>query len=374
MKKVIFSVLALIFAITLVICGYFLITSLSLQKYAVDEGVPCPYSWKELRSGAYRLEINTAAYPDGNWGVECYPKNVVAAAAVSNSPGTTAFSILPLNAGETYVRVFCEQTTPLTVRVFEIGMQISVSEDLEITVDKTEHIIYDGVTSTGEEEELPFQWWTNPDGLINLLITEEINGSWEAVDYDSDSIEVTGPFYREDSCGFEIRGKAAGIFHLAIHDGACKALLLEVEVTEDLIASIAGFRVDTYTIDRSEEHNALESVVGISVVLPQQALITEYSVKTKSGSIGFLLNDQEWSWQISTNKTVEDLSDDIAAYAAETNTVSQNGVTLTAYSFSDGVAVFWSDGLRSMALNGQRGVSVTDALSVAGQIVEANNG
>ena len=374
MKKVIFGVLAMIFAIALVTCGYFLITSFSLQKYAVTEDTPCPYSWQELRSGTYRLEIDTTAYPDHRWSTECYPKNVVAVAEVSSDPGSLVFSILPLNMGQTYLSVYCEQTTPFAIRVFEIVLQINVSEDLAITIEQTDHKMYDGITTMGEDEQYPIQWWTNPSGIINLLITEEISSQWEVVDYDLNSLAVKGPFYRENSCGFEIQGKAAGTFPLTIYNSVSKALCLEITVTEELIASISTFTVDAaYTPDKSEEHHALENVVG-TAVLPQQALISKYSTTDKSGTVTFLLNEQEWHWQIHTTKTVEALSRDIAAHATETKTTSESNPALTAYSFSDGVAVFWNDGIRSMALYGQRGITLTDALAVAGQIAEANNG
>ena len=373
MKKVILGVLALIFAIALVIGGYILITSQTLQKYAVED-VSCPYSWKELRDGTYRLEIDTAAYPDCSWGVESYPKKVIAAVEVSSKPGPAVFSILPLNMGQTYVQVYCEQTEPFTVRVFEIGMQINVSENHKITVEKTEEKEYDGIATMGEDEDHPIQWWTKPDGGINLLIAGETGGSWEAVDYDPDSINVVGPFYRESSCGFEIQGMQAGTVPLILYDGGTEAIRLEIEVTEELTAAVTAFSVDTYSFDRSEEHSALETVVGRAIVLPSQVAVTDYSVKSNGGSVDFLLNDQEWRWQISTNSTEEDLVGDIAANASETKTESLHGVSLSAYSFKDGVAVSWNDGNCTMVLYGEREATIAEALAVAGQVVEENHG
>ena len=321
MKKVILGVLALIFAIALVIGGYILITSQTLQKYAVED-VSCPYSWKELRDGTYRLEIDTAAYPDCSWGVESYPKNVIAAAEVSSKPGTAVFSILPLNMGQTYVQVYCEQTEPFTVRVFEIGMQINVSENHKITVEKTEEKEYDGIATMGEE----------------------------------------------------IQGMQAGTVPLILYDGGTEAIRLEIEVTEELTAAVTAFSVDTYSFDRSEEHSALETVVGRAIVLPSQVAVTDYSVKSNGGSVDFLLNDQEWRWQISTNSTEEDLVGDIAANASETKTESLHGVSLSAYSFKDGVAVSWNDGNCTMVLYGEREATIAEALAVAGQVVEENHG
>ena len=281
MKKVIFAVLALIFAMALVTCGYFLITSLSLQKYSVDEDVPCPYSWQELRSGAYRLEIDTSAYPDHSWRVECYPKNVITAAKADSDPGTAVFSILPLNMGQAYVRVYCEQTSPLTVCVFEIGMQVIVSEKLSITVETTEHTTYDGITTMDKDEENPIHWWTNTNGTVNLLIDEKINGNWVAVDYDADCISVAGPFYREGSCGFEIQGKKSGTFSLIISDSISKAFLLELNVNGDLTTSITSLEVGSYT-----------SNAGGAQAAPQS---TAYSSKANGGSASSLLNAYRFS-------------------------------------------------------------------------------
>ena len=64
MKKVILGVVALISTLALVIGGYMLITSRNLHKYAVEEGVSCPYTWRELRDGTYRLEIDTTVYSE----------------------------------------------------------------------------------------------------------------------------------------------------------------------------------------------------------------------------------------------------------------------------------------------------------------------
>ena len=372
MKKVVLGVLALMLAIALVIGGYILLTSGSLEKYEVEEDVSCPYSLRELRNGTYRLEIDTTAYPDGSWGVECYPKNVVAAAEADGKSGTAAFSILPLNVGQTYVQVYCEQTDPFAVRVFEIGVQLSVTEDLEIIVEETEQKDYNGITAMGEEEEHPIQWWADADGKINLLITQSY-GIWQAVDYDSARLDVVGPFYRQDSCGFEIQGKQAGTFPLTIYDGETKAIRLEVEVTEELTASITTFAVETYTVDRSEEHAALEAVVGKAVTLPPHSAVTGYSVKSESGSVDFILKDEAWNWEMSTSQTAEELADEIAANAPETKTATVGDVTLTAYSYKEGVVVAWNDGACGMVLNGEREAAIADALAVAGQIVEANH-
>ena len=104
MKKVILGVLALIFTIALVIAGYMMFASPNLQKHTVTDA-PCPFSWKELRDGTVRLEINTLAYPDYNWDVECYPKNVVAVTREESTTETVVFSILPLNAGQSVLGV-----------------------------------------------------------------------------------------------------------------------------------------------------------------------------------------------------------------------------------------------------------------------------
>lgn len=373
MKKVIFGVLALIFAIAVVTGGYMLITSRTLQKYAVED-VSCPYSWQELRSGTYRLEIDTTAYPDHNWGVEGYPKNVVAASEANSENGTMVFSILPLNMGQTYVQVYCEQTEPFAVRVFEIGMQISVSDEGEITVEKTEHREYAGITTAGEGEENPIQWWTATDGAVNLLITQDNGGKWAVVDYDPDSLDVSGPFFRQGSCGFEIQGKMAGAFPMTIHDGGTKAICLEVTVNEKMATEITGFAVDTYTVDRSEEHTALETVVGRTLALPQQAVVTGYSVWNEGGTVEFLLNDGPWRWQIELGSIEEELIAELAANASEAKSETVGDTTLSAYSLRDGVTVLWNDESRMMALYGEAGVDLEAALTVAGQIVEENDG
>ena len=370
MKKVILGVLALIFAIALVTGGYILFSSRSLQKYAVEEGISCPYSWQELRSGTYRLEIDTTAYPDHSWSVEAYPKNVVAAVEeVSSEPGKAVFSILPLNMGQTYVQVYCEQTDPVTVRRFEIGMQISVSEEKKITVEKTEEKDYAGITTMGEEGAL--QWWADPEGVVNLLIAGD-SGQWAAADYDPAAVDVTGPFYRQDSCGFELRGMQAGTFPLTIHDGA-KAFRLEVAVTEELTASIITCAVDTYIIDASEEHLALEAVVGRNVSLPAQAAVKKYSIADTGGTVRFTLRDALWYWRISTEKTEEQLVGDVVDYAAETASAEVGGLTLQGYGMKDGAVVSWSDGACAMTLTAEKGVALADAMAVAGEIVEANN-
>ena len=366
MKKVILGVLALIFAIALVIAGYILFSSRNLQKHTVDD-VPCPYSWQELRDGTVRLEIDTSAYPDCNWSVENYPKNVVAATQEESADGTAVFSILPLNMGQAYVQVYCEQTEPFVVRVFEIGMQISVSEDGVIAVEETEHKEYDGVTELSEGDGAA-RWWADPNGTVNLLIAET-GGNWEAVNYDPESIDVTGPFYRDDSCGFEIRGKLAGTFPLTICNGGDKAFVLEIVVAEDLTAVITEFAEGVYVPDRSKEHAALETAVGSTVNLPPQAVAINYFVTSTSGSVDFLFNGVEWCWQISTDDTVEELIDDYA----EMETAVENDMTLTAYRFSDSVVAVWSDGSCTMTLYGEREAALTDVLALAGQLVEANN-
>lgn len=373
MKKVILGVLALVFAIALVVGGYILITSRNLQTYSVEDAT-CPYSWQELRSGRYRVEINTEAYPDHSWSVESYPKNIVAVSEVSNESGTAVYSILPLNEGQAYVQVYCEQTEPIRVRVFEIGMQVSVSEDGRVKVEKTEETDHDGVTTLGEDGDYPVQWWADPDGTVNLMIAEESSGSWEAVEYDPNSIQVAGPFYRQGSCGFELRSLQAGTFPLTIYDGTSTAIHLEVDVSEALTAVITNMSVDTYTFDRSEEHVALEAVLGRGIALPPKAVVTGYSVKSESGSVDFLLNDKEWRWQIAADETEAEQVGALAAVASETKTDVAGGVTLTAYRFKEGVIASWSDGNHTMALHGEPEADVMDALDVARQIVEANDG
>lgn len=374
MKKVILGVLALIFATALVVGGYFLIFSRTLQKYAVEEDVLCPYSWQERRDGTYRLKIDTSACPDASWSVECYPKNVVAAAEESSEAGTAEFSLFPLNMGQTYVQVYCEQTDPIAVRVFEIGMQISVSEKHEITVETTEHKSYTGITNLGETGDAPIQWWTDPNGAVNLLITEE-SSSWEIVDYAPNSMDVDGPFYRQGSCGFEIRGKLAGTFPVMLYDGRAKAICVEVAVSEDLTAAVTSATVDTYVPDRSEEHTALETAVGRELALPAQAVATGYYVSSKNGTVQFLLNDLQWEWQISADKTVEDLVGEAAANALETETDSSGlAVSLSAYRLSDGVVAAWNDGDCAMTVYGEREVALSDVLAVARQILEENDG
>jgi hypothetical protein len=303
--------------------------------------------------------------------VECYPKNVVAAAGEEHTSETAAFSILPLNMGQTYVQVYCEQTEPFVVRVFEIGMQISVSEDGAISVEETEHKVYGGITELGEVEGSA-HYWADPNGTVNLLIAET-GGNWEAVNYDPESIDVTGPFYRDCSCGFEIRGKLAGTFPLTVYNGEEKAFILEIVVTEDLTAVITGFTEGAYVPDRSKEHAALEAMVGSTVALPPQAIATNYFVKSTSASVDFLLNDAEWSWQISTDDTVEELVDEYAVNVSETKTAVENDLTLTAYRFSDGVVAAWSNGSCAMTLYGDREAALTDVLALARQLVEANN-
>jgi hypothetical protein len=149
---------------------------------------------------------------------------------------------------------------------------------------------------------------------------------------------------------------------------------LEVEVAEDLTAAITSFAVDAYTVDRSEEHAALESAVGGTVNLPEQAVAMKYSTKSSGGSVTFMQHDRQWQWQIVSGRTVEEVMGDISEYASETETAAVNGVTLTAYGFADGVAAFWSEGERAMALYGEQGVPLADALTVAGQVMEANHG
>ena len=373
MKKVILIVLALIFAMALVVGGYYLFTTRNLQSY-VEEGEPCPYSWRELRDGTYRLKVNTAAYPDCSWSVECYPKNVVAATEVSNESGLAEYSILPLGVGQTYVQVYCEQTEPVAVRVFEISLHISVSEDGAIAVEETADKVYEEIAALGEDGDYPIRWWMNPDGVISLLIEEESNGNWQTVDYDPDGLEVTGPFYRQGSCGFEILGKLAGVYPLTIYDGRDKAICLEVQVAEDLTASVTDYAVEAYAVDRSEEHAALEGIAGSTLLLPAEAIVTDYSVKSTKGSVDFLLNDKEWRWQIDFDMTVEELAEEFAVDFTKTKTATVDDLTLTAYGFGDGVMAFWTVGDRTMILYGEQGIALTDVLAVAKQIAEANHG
>ena len=252
MKKVILGVLALIFTIALVIAGYMMFASPNLQKHTVTDA-PCPYTWKELRDGTVRLEINTLAYPDHNWNVECYPKNVVAVTREESTTETVVFSILPLNAGQSFVQVFCEQAEPFTVRVFEIGMQIEVSDENALVIEETTQKAYEGMADLGKAGG-NLSYWVDPNGAINLLIEEE-SGIWEAVDYDAESISVNGPFYREASCGFEILGKKAGTFPLTISNGEDKTFLLNVVVAEDLTATITELSEDDHASEGSEEEN-----------------------------------------------------------------------------------------------------------------------
>jgi hypothetical protein len=225
----------------------------------------------------------------------------------------------------------------------------------------------------GEDSDYPIQWWMDANGTVNLLITEESNGNWEAAVYDPDGLEVTGPFYRQGSCGFEIQGKLAGTFPLTLHDGGAKAIRLEIEVAEELTAAVTDFAVEDYVRDSSEQHAALEGIAGGTVVLPKQAVVTDYSVKSSYGSVDFLLNDMEWRWQIELDSTEEELVNAVAASFEETKTVTVNGVTLSAYGFGDGVMVSWTDGGRAMILYGERDAALTDALAVAEQIAEANH-
>ena len=374
MKKVILSVVALIVAITAVIGGYIFITSRNLQKYVVEEGVSCPYFWQELRNGTYRLKINTEKYPDCTWGVESYPGNVIAATEVSSGEGAVEFTILPLDAGQTYLQVYCELTEPFAVRVFEINMKISISDQLEIVIENTEAKEYDGITTLGDDGEYPVQWWAEPDGAVSLLITDESEGSWEAVDYQPDSMDVIGPFYRQSSCGFEIRGMQAGTHSLTLYNGATEAIRLEIAVAEDLTAEVTDFAVEAYVVDNSEEHSALESEVGKTLALPPQAAATDYYVNSGGGSVVFLLNDTQWRWQIKANSTANGIEKDIVENASEKKTAYVRGLKLTAYGFKDGVAVSWNSRNTAMVLYGEREAAIADALAVAGQIVEANYG
>ena len=114
-------------------------------------------------------------------------------------------------------------------------------------------------------------------------------------------------------------------------------------------------------------------MVGSTVALPPQAIATNYFVKSTSASVDFLLNGAEWSWQISTDDTVEELVDEYTVNISETKTAVENDLTLTAYRFSDGVVAVWSDGSCAMTLYGEREAALTDVLAVAGQLVEANN-
>ena len=374
MKKVILGVLALLFAIALVIGGYILLAPRALQSYAAEEGVPCPYSWQEQKDGTYRLEINTAAYPDYGWSVECYPKNVLAVAEADGEAGTAAFHILPLNMGQTYVQVYCEQTQPFTVRIFEIDLSVSVSEEGEITVEKTEHKVYDGVAEMGLGSDYPIQWWQDSNGGVNLLILGGESVNWEVVEFNSYSLDVTGPFYRQGDCGFEIKGLSGGTFPLVLYDGRDTAMTLEISVAADLTVSITGFAVDTYTVDRSAEHAALEAVVGDTVVLPPEATVTTYFVKSEKGSVDFLMNELEWEWELAPGVAAKTLVEEYAANASEKKISYARGRTLTAYRFTDGVVVSWRDGTCGMALYGERDLDLAGALAVASQIVEANYG
>ena len=373
MKKVIFGILAIVFAIALVVGGYIFITSRNLQKYS-EVNAPCPYTWQELRSGAYRLEINTAAYPDCSWDIQCYPKNVVAVSSAGSDSEIAAFSILPLNMGQTYVQVFCEQTEPYSVRLFEIGLQILVSDDFKITMEKTEHKVFDGVSVLGEGSDFPIRWWKDPDGIANLLIEGQHIDNWEILSYDQDGIEVSGPFYRTGSCGFEIRGKLPGSYPLAICDGVENELRLEIQVAEDLAAAVESVVAEAYAVDRSAEHAALEAVVGDKVSLPAQASVVCYSVKTASGTVKFRLEDRQWHWNISKDQTAEELVGDLAENASETKTVSRGDITFKAYAFDDGVAVCWKNGNVAMLVTGESGAALSDALELAEQLSEANHG
>jgi hypothetical protein len=253
-------------------------------------------------------------------------------------------------------------------------MQISVSEEGVITVVTTEEKAHDGIVAAGEESDYPIQWWTNTDGVVNLLVTKESSGSWEAVDYDAESVEVVGPFYRQGSCGFEIRGKKAGTFSLIIYDGVSKGIRLEIAVAEDLTAAVTNSAVVNHTVDRSEEHLALETAVGRTLVLPQQVAVKTYFVASDSGFVEFLMQGARWTWEMDTDSTAENTDGDIADYATESKTASVSGVTLAAYRFSDNVSVFWTEGNCAMTLFGDVEVALDDALAVAQQIVEENHG
>ena len=114
--------------------------------------------------------------------------------------------------------------------------------------------------------------------------------------------------------------------------------------------------------------------MGGTVNLPEQAVAMKYSTKSSGGSVTFMQHDRQWQWQIISDRTVEEIMGDISEYASETETAAVNGVTLTAYGLADGVIAFWSEGEHAMALYGEQGVPLADALTVAGQVMEANHG
>ena len=260
------------------------------------------------------------------------------------------------------------------VRLFEIGLQILVSDDFKITMEKTEHKVFDGVSVLGEGSDFPIRWWKDPDGIANLLIEGQHIDNWEILSYDQDGIEVSGPFYRTGSCGFEIRGKLPGSYPLAICDGVENELRLEIQVAEDLAAAVESVVAEAYAVDRSAEHAALEAVVGDKVSLPAQASVVCYSVKTASGTVKFRLEDRQWHWNISKDQTAEELVGDLAENASETKTVSRGDITFKAYAFDDGVAVCWKNGNVAMLVTGESGAALSDALELAEQLSEANHG
>ena len=369
MKKVILGALALILAVALVAVGYVLLTGCDLQSYTAPDA-PCPYSWQEQRSGSIRLEIDTTAQPDCSWTVECYPKNVAAVSAAEADPGKAAFSILPLNMGQAYIQVTCSQTGLIAVPVFEIGMQVAVTEEGTLSVEETVHQSYDGIIQP-EDAPAGTRWWADPDGAVNLLLP--VTGTdWKALDYDPDRLEIAGPFYREDSCAFEIRGKLAGSFPLTFCNSEHKAFFAELAVAQDLSAVITKLSEGVYAPDRGPEHSALEQAMDTTITLPPQAVATGYSLKRTSGTVTFLLNDAAWDWQISSDDTVERRVADLIANPAETATADMGGLTVTAYRFSDGVVAVWRDGTHVMALHGDRGTALADLLAVAAQITVAH--
>lgn len=376
MKKVILGLLILILIVAAVAFGIWYVKEGSMERYAVSEGVPCPYSWKEQQDGTYVFRIDTSAYPEHRWSTDCYPLDVVrvsdgTAGGEGGSDTELVLTLTPLAAGDTYLTVLCEQAEPFLVREFEVNLLVRVAEDLTITVSETAHRIYDGVTLGDENGQFPYQWWTGAEEELNLLITDETGSVWSVDEFDAQALEVDGPFYRSGSCGFAIVGKLQGVHELTVYNETGNAIHLSLEVSEAGAVSVIAHRAgQDGPIDLGEKKET-EALLG-KIALPPQAVVTEYEADDDEGSVSFILEEQEWEYELAPGRPLEELMEQVENMQTESAEGSVGSITLYAFRFSDGVVILWEDRSgRGCTLWGDA-MELDAALAAAKKVVSAN--
>lgn len=293
------------------------------------------------------------------------------AEAGESSDTELVLTLTPLAAGDTYLTVICEQAEPFQVREFEVTLLIRVAEDLTITVAETSHRIYDGITQGDENAQFPYQWWTGAEEVLNFLITDETEGVWSVGEYDAQALEVAGPFYRSGSCGFTIAGEVPGIYELTLYNKTGNTILLSLEISEAGMLSVVAHREgQDAPIDLGEKKEA-EALLG-KIALPAQAIVEEYDADDDEASVSFILEDQEWDYELAPGRPLEELMKQVEDMQTERAEDSVGDITLYAFGFSDGVVVLWEDALgRGCTLWGYT-MELDDALAAAKKVVSAN--